>query len=233
MEHWHGTCYPASILKIICTIVVVCILVGTFVMFYEEILRLCQVEEDDQTNILQVKLRLQLLGLLPWWQTEHAFGMAHLSELTHCLARIYIPSFEQCKQIRATLARRSSCGTGVAPARQETGVFPDWKMCDKKRKQEKEEGKTFRSERIVNFGPKSQRFYHFWTKKSLSISFPLRLFWACWGADEPQAELCLVFVPWQAQPAPSDTSTFLAVKNRVESGTLGSLFQVEILPNSR
>ena len=63
--------------------------------------------------------------LLPWWQTERAFGMAHLSELTHCLARIYIPFFEQCKQIRATLARRFLCGTGVAPARQETGVFPD------------------------------------------------------------------------------------------------------------
>ena len=31
-----GTCDPASILKIICTIVVVCSLVGTFVMFYEE-----------------------------------------------------------------------------------------------------------------------------------------------------------------------------------------------------
>ena len=31
-----GTCYPASILKIICTIVVVCSLVGTFVMFYKE-----------------------------------------------------------------------------------------------------------------------------------------------------------------------------------------------------
>ena len=28
----------------------------------------------------------------------------------------------------------------------------------KKRKQEKEEGKTFRSERTVNFGPKSQQF---------------------------------------------------------------------------
>ena len=72
-------------------------------------------------------------------------------------SNIYIPSFEQCKQIRATLARRSLCG--VAPARQETGVFPDRKTGDKKkRKQEKEEGKTFCSERTVNFGPKSQRF---------------------------------------------------------------------------
>ena len=42
-----GTCYPASILKIICTIVVVCSLVGTFVMFYEEETSPCQVEEDD------------------------------------------------------------------------------------------------------------------------------------------------------------------------------------------
>ena len=67
-----------------------------------------------------------------------------------------IPSFEQCKQIRATLSRRSLCG--VAPARQETGIFPDRKTGDKqtgkKRKQEKEEGKTFRSERTANFGAK-------------------------------------------------------------------------------
>ena len=32
-------------------------------MFYEEETSPCQVEEDDQTNILQGKLRLQLLGL--------------------------------------------------------------------------------------------------------------------------------------------------------------------------
>ena len=109
--------------------------------------------------MLQGKLHLQLLGLLPWWQTEHAFSTAHLSELPHCLVRIYIPSFEQCKQIRATLARRSSslCGTGVALARQETGLLPDRKTCEKNIK-EKEEGKTSRSERMVNFGPTSQRF---------------------------------------------------------------------------
>ena len=32
-------------------------------MFYEEETSPCQVEEDDQTNILQAKLSLQLLGL--------------------------------------------------------------------------------------------------------------------------------------------------------------------------
>ena len=32
-------------------------------MFYEEETSRCQVEEDDQTNILQGKLRLQLPGL--------------------------------------------------------------------------------------------------------------------------------------------------------------------------
>ena len=58
-----GTCYLASILKVICTIVVVCSLVGTLVMFYEEETLPCQVGEDDQTTILQGKLRLQLLGL--------------------------------------------------------------------------------------------------------------------------------------------------------------------------
>ena len=132
--------------------------------FTKKRLRLCQVEEVNQTNTLQGRLRLQLLGLLPWWQTEHAFGVAHLSELTHCLARIYIPSFEQCKQITATLARRFLCGTGVAPAKQEERrrvVFsPTGKCATKKknRKQETEEGKTFCSERTVNFEPKSQRF---------------------------------------------------------------------------
>ena len=102
-------------------------------MFYEEETSPCQVEEDDQTNILQGRLRLQLPGLFNFVammtnSLRHAFGMAHLSELTHCLARIYTPSFEQGKQIRATLARRPLCGTGVA--RQETGVFPDRKTCD-------------------------------------------------------------------------------------------------------
>ena len=59
--------------------------------------------------------------------------MAQLSELTHCLARIHIPSnsFVQCKQIRATLAQRSLCS--VASARQEAGVLPDRKTCDKKK----------------------------------------------------------------------------------------------------
>ena len=106
--------------------------------------------------------------LLPWWQTEHTFGMAHLSEMTHCLARIYIPSFKQCRQIRATLARRSLCGTGVAPARQDW-CFPRQENVrqKKKRKREKEERKTFRSERTVNFG--GQRVNDFWTKKSSSF----------------------------------------------------------------
>ena len=85
--------------------------------------------------------------------------MAHLSELTHCLVRICIPSFEQCKQIRATLARRSLCG--VAPARQETGVFPDRKTCAKKKKKEtRKRGRkniSFRADCKFR-GPKSQRF---------------------------------------------------------------------------
>ena len=38
-----------------------------------------------------------------------------------------------------------------------------------------------------------------------------------------------LFVPWRGQPAPGDTSTFLAVKNRLENATLGSLLSVEIL----
>ena len=173
-----GTCYPASILKIICTIVVVCSLVGTFVMFYEEETSPCQVEEDDQTNILQGKLRLlglfNFVAMMRSWQTEHAFGMAHLSELTHCLARIYIPSFEQCKQIRATLARRSLCRTGVAPARQETGVFPDRQTCDKKKgnKKKRKESISFRADCKFR-GPKSQQFLNSNQKVFVLSSVPL------------------------------------------------------------
>ena len=123
--------------------------------------------------------------------------MAHLSELTHCLARMHIPSFEQCKQIRTTLARRSL--SGVAPARQETGVFPRQEYVrPKKKKKEtrKEEGKTFRSERTVNFGPKSQRFLnqkvfvHFLS----SAPFLSMLRRRRAPAKQPQAGLCLVFV---------------------------------------
>ena len=91
--------------------------------------------------------------------------MAHLSELTHCLARINIPSFEQCKQIRTTLARRSLCGTGVAPAGQETGVFPDCyggqvNVRPKKKKETRKRGRkniSFRADCKFR-GPKSQRF---------------------------------------------------------------------------
>ena len=82
--------------------------------------------------------------------------MAYLSKLTHCLARIYIPSFEQCKQIRATLARCSLCGTGVARANRRL-VFSGQEDVQQKKKGNKEkEGKTFRSERTVNLGPKPE-----------------------------------------------------------------------------
>ena len=147
--------------------------------------------------------------------------MAHLSELTHCLARIYIPSFEQCKQIRAMLARRSLCG--VAPARQETGVFPDRRTCDKKekRKQEKEEGKTFRSEWTVNFDPKSQRFLnekvfvHFLSSAPF-LSMLRRRRAPSWALP------CVCTLTSSA--CAGRQLDVLAVKNRLENGTLGSLF---------
>ena len=99
---------------------------------------------------------------------KHAFGMAHLSELTHCMARIYITSFEQCKQIRATLAQRSLCG--VAPARQETDVFPTGKRATKKKKETRKRGRKnisftadskFRAKESTISEPKSLRPFPF------------------------------------------------------------------------
>ena len=133
-----------------------------YVCFTKKSLRLCQVEEDDQTNILQGKLRLQLLGLLPWWQTEHAFGVAQLFELTHCLARIH-PFFQTVQADQpgprlpdAPCAEQVLLPQGRRLVFSRTGKRATKKK--KKREEEIEEGKTFRSERTVNFGPKSQRF---------------------------------------------------------------------------
>ena len=87
-------------------------------------------------------------------------------------------------------------------------VFSPTGKCTTKKKGNKKKRKE---KHFVQSGLKilGQKVNDFWTKNSSSISFPLRFFWACWGVDEPQAGLCLVFVPWQALPAPGDTSTFL------------------------
>ena len=203
----------------------VCSLVGTFVMFYKEETSPCQVEEDDQTNILQGKLRLlSLLNFVAMIVTNRA-------RLRHGTPFGVDALF--CEDIQSLLSNSASrsgpclpdtpCAELVLLPQGRRLVFsPTGKRATKKKKgkQEKEEGKTFRSERTVNFG--GQRANDFWTKKS--SSFLLRLFWPCWGVDEPQAGICLVFVPWQAQPAPGAHLDVFGCQKQTwkpENGTLG------------
>ena len=89
--------------------------------------------------------------------------MAHLSELTHCLARKNIPSFEQCKQIRATLARRPCAELVLLPQGKKLVFSPTGNRATKKKKKKKETRK--RGRKNISFradckfrGPKSQRF---------------------------------------------------------------------------
>ena len=114
-------------------------------MFYEEETSPCQVEarEDDQTNILQGKHRLRLLVLF-----NFVAMMTNRARLRHgtpfgadALVGEDIHPFFRTVQADQGHARRSLCGTGVAPARQETGVFPDRKTCDKKKKGNKKKRK--------------------------------------------------------------------------------------------
>ena len=98
----------------------------------------------------------------------------------------------------------------------------------KKKEENKNMRKMFRSERTVNFGPKSQRFLNQKVFVFFLFSAP---FTSMLRRRRAGLRLVrLVFVPWRAQPAPGDTSTFLAFKNRLENSTLGSLFWVKILP---
>ena len=199
----------------------VCSLVGTFVMFYKEETSPCQVEEDDQTNILQGKLRL--LGLV-----NFVAMMTNRARLRHGTPFGADALF--CEDIQSLLSNSASrsgprlpdapCAELVLLPQGRRLVFsPTGKRATKKRKrkQEKEEGKTFRSERTVNFG--GQRANDFWTKKS--SFFLLRLFWPCWGVDEPKLEFALCLYLDNLSLRRTRTSTFLAVKNRLENGTLG------------
>ena len=153
MEHWD--LLPGVDPKNYCTIVVVCSLVGTFVMFYEEETSPCQVEEDDQTNILQGKLRLQFPGLFNFvaMMTNRArlrhgtpFGADALSgEDIHPFFRT--GQADQGHACPTPLVRNWCC-------KARDWCFPRQENVrhTQKKKQEKEEGKTFRSERTANFG---------------------------------------------------------------------------------
>ena len=180
----------------------VCSLVGTFVMFYKEETSPCQVEEDDQTNILQGKLRL--LGLL-----NFVAMMTNRARLRHGTPFGADALF--CEDIQSLLSNSASrsgprlpdapCAELVLlPQGRRLAFSPTGKhgkrATKKGNKKKRKENISFRED--CKF--RGQRANDFWTKKS--SSFLLRLFWPCWGVDEPQAGICLVFVPWQAQPAP-------------------------------
>ena len=124
-------------------------------MFYEEETSPCQVEEDDQTNNLQGKLHLQLLGLFIFvaMMTNRArlrhgtpFGAdALFGEDIHPFFRTL--QADQGHACPTLLVRNWCCSRKAGRL-----VFSPTGATKKKRKQEKEEGKTFRSERTVNFG---------------------------------------------------------------------------------
>ena len=191
----HSCYYQASILKIMCTNVVVCSLVGTSsVMFYEgETSPLPGCCGRRPARILQGKLRLHFwVGCHHDKQSTPSEWHGIPSELTHCLVRMYIPSFEQCKPGHACpmLLVRNWCCSG----KQTTGVFPTGKRATK-RKQKKRGTKTFRSERTVNLGPKSRRFLN----QKVFVDFPFFLipcaFYEHVEASTSSSWLRLVFVP--------------------------------------
>ena len=148
-----GTCYPALILKIICTIVVVCSLVDTFVMFYEEETSPLPGWGRRRDQHLARKASSVIVGFVAMMtnraRLRHGtpFGAdALFGEDIHPFFRTV-----QADQGHAcpTLARRSLCG--VAPARQETGVFLTGKRAAKKKKKKKETRKRKRGRKNISF----------------------------------------------------------------------------------
>ena len=131
-------------------------------MFYKEETSPCQVEEDDQINILQGKLRL--LGL----PVNFVAMMTNRARLRHGTPFGADALFcEDTQSLLSNSASRSGPRLPDAPCA-ELVLLPQGRRLvfsptgkhgkratKKKRKQEKEEGKTFRSERTVNFGGQS------------------------------------------------------------------------------
>ena len=126
-------------------------------MFYKEETSPCQVDEDDYTNVLKGKPRLQLLGLFNFvaMMTNRArlrhgtpFGAdALFGEDTHPFFRTV--QADQGHACPTLLVRNWCCSRKARLVFSPTGKRATKK---KKRKREKVEGKTFRSERTVNFG---------------------------------------------------------------------------------
>ena len=176
---------------------------------------------------------------------------------------IYIPSFEQCKQTRATLARRSLCGTAWCCSRKAGDwCFPRQETMQQKKKETRKRGRktiSFRADCKFR-GRKSQRFLNqksslfvlrkkgSKTKERMKEEDIENLKAIAGGQPEKKSSskrsqkvFVLSSAPFSSmlrrRRAPSwdlscvctltnsacegDTSTFLAVKNRLEKGTLG------------
>ena len=86
-----GTCYPALILKILFVQSLWFVAFSVRLSCYtKKRLRLCQVEKDDQTNILQGKSRSSAIAGCCCHNDKQSTPSAWHTELTHCLARIYV-----------------------------------------------------------------------------------------------------------------------------------------------
>ena len=172
-----GTCYPGSILKVLCSkrlalYGVACSLVSTLVLFSncdsDQVSPLQGPRKTTTGNLnLARKASSAFLGLLPSWQTEHTImpvhrlqhGMAQLSELRRCLARM---------QIWATLVRRSGALLGrnwYSSRKQEIGLFKKKKRNKKQEKEEKthfvQSGLQIADKRVMTSESKSLRPYLF------------------------------------------------------------------------
>ena len=151
--------------------------------------------------------------------------MAHLSELTHCFARIYSPFFRtvQADQDHTcpTLLVRNWCCSRKAG----DWCFPQQVNMVNVRQKKKETRK--RGRKNISFreyckfrAPKSQRFLNqkvFVLSSALFLTMLRRRRAPSW--DLPCQGLCLYLDTLSLRRA--RTSTFLAVKNRLENGTQG------------
>ena len=198
--------------------------------FTKKRLCLCQVEEDDHTNMLQGKVCLQLLGLF------FVALMTNRARLRHgttfgpdSLFDEYIHPFFRTveadhRHACLTFLVRNWCCSHKAG----DWCFPRQENVRQKKKETRERGRRnipFRAERKSQRFLNQQAFVHFLSSAPF-LSMLRRRRAPSWALPS------LVFVSALAQPALGDTSTFLAVKIRLENGTFGSLFWVEFLPTT-
>ena len=193
-------------------------------MSYEEGTSPCRVEEDDQTNILQGKLGWQLLGLFNFvaMMTNRArlrhgapFGAEALfGEDIHPFFRTL--QADQGHACSTLLVRNWCCSRKAGD-----WCFPrQQNVRQKKRKKRGRKSISFRADCKFR-GRKSQRLL----KQKVFVLSPAPLFEHVQPTTSPKLgfALCLYL---DKHILRRDTSTFLAVKKRLENGTPGSIIRV-------